>query len=82
VAGFSPLIAAALVAQAGGEPWLVAVWMIVTAAISLVAFLAARETRDIRHGHRGHDPDHDNPADRHVGRRRPPLRVGVEARRR
>jgi MFS transporter, MHS family, shikimate and dehydroshikimate transport protein len=47
VAGFSPLIAAALVAQAGGEPWLVAVWMIVTAAISLVAFLAARETRDI-----------------------------------
>ncbi len=47
IAGFSPLIAAALVAQAGGEPWLVAVWMIVTAAVSLVAFLYSRETREI-----------------------------------
>ena len=45
IAGFSPLIAAALVAQAGGAPWLVAGWMILTAAVSFVAFLYSRETR-------------------------------------
>ena len=40
-----PLIAAALLAQGGGAPWLVAAWIIVTAVISLVAFLAAQEAR-------------------------------------
>ena len=41
--GFSPLISAAL----DGRPWLVAAWMIFTAAVSLVAFLFSTETRDI-----------------------------------
>jgi MFS transporter, MHS family, shikimate and dehydroshikimate transport protein len=45
--GFSPLIAAALVAQAGGTGWLVAVWMIFTALISFAAFWLAREGKDI-----------------------------------
>jgi metabolite-proton symporter len=45
--GFSPLISAALVRTLDGQPWLVAVWMIFTAAISLVAFLYSAETRDI-----------------------------------
>jgi MFS transporter, MHS family, shikimate and dehydroshikimate transport protein len=45
--GFSPLIAAALVAQAGGTGWLVAVWIIGTAAISFVAFWLAKEGKDV-----------------------------------
>jgi MFS transporter, MHS family, shikimate and dehydroshikimate transport protein len=45
--GFSPLISAALVGALDGQPWLVAVWMIFTAVISLVAFLYSTETRDI-----------------------------------
>ncbi|MFC0533230.1 MFS transporter [Phytohabitans kaempferiae] len=47
VSGFSPLVAAALLRAGGGEPWLVAGWIIVTALISLVAFLYSKETRDI-----------------------------------
>ncbi|MET0132687.1 MAG: MFS transporter [Kibdelosporangium sp.] len=45
--GFSPLISAALVAQAGGKGWLVALWMIGTAAISFVAFWLSKESKDI-----------------------------------
>ncbi|MPZ84433.1 MAG: MFS transporter [Actinophytocola sp.] len=45
--GFSPLIAAALVAQAGGTGWLVAVWMIGTAAVSFVAFWLSEESKDV-----------------------------------
>jgi MFS transporter, MHS family, shikimate and dehydroshikimate transport protein len=45
VAGFSPLLSAALLDAAGGAPWLVALWMIFTAVVSLVAFLYAREAR-------------------------------------
>lgn len=45
--GFSPLIAAALVAQAGGKGWLVALWMIFTAVVSLVAFLLSSEGKDV-----------------------------------
>jgi MHS family shikimate/dehydroshikimate transporter-like MFS transporter len=45
--GFSPLIAAALVAQAGGEGWLVALWMIFTAVVSFVAFYLSRESREV-----------------------------------
>jgi MFS transporter, MHS family, shikimate and dehydroshikimate transport protein len=45
--GFSPLIAAALVAQAGGKGWLVAVWIIFTAAISFVAFWLSKESKDV-----------------------------------
>ncbi|CAM3543594.1 MFS transporter [Kibdelosporangium persicum] len=45
--GFSPLIAAALVAQAGGKGWLVAVWMIFTAVISFVAFWLSKESKDV-----------------------------------
>jgi MFS family permease len=45
IAGFSPLVSAALLRAAGGSPWLVAIWMIFTAAVSLVAFLYAKEAR-------------------------------------
>ncbi|MFI6032545.1 MFS transporter [Amycolatopsis magusensis] len=45
--GFSPLIAAALVAQADGKGWLVAGWMIFTAAVSFVAFYLSKESKDI-----------------------------------
>ena len=47
IAGFSPLIAASLQNQLGGEPWLIAVLMIVVCLISLVAFLAAAEGKDV-----------------------------------
>jgi MHS family shikimate/dehydroshikimate transporter-like MFS transporter len=45
--GFSPLISAALLSALDGAPWLVAGWMIFTAAISFWAFWVARETRNI-----------------------------------
>jgi MFS family permease len=45
--GFSPLIAAALVAQAGGKGWLVALWIIGTAAVSFVAFWLSKESKDM-----------------------------------
>ncbi|MGI5146903.1 MFS transporter [Plantactinospora sp. CA-294935] len=45
ISGFSPLVAAALLSTADGSPWLVALWIIFTAVVSLVAFLVARETR-------------------------------------
>ncbi len=45
--GFSPLIAAALVAQAGGSGWLVACWMIFTAVVSFVAFYLSKESKDM-----------------------------------
>jgi MFS transporter, MHS family, shikimate and dehydroshikimate transport protein len=45
--GFSPLIAAALVAQADGKGWLVALWMIFTAVVSFVAFYLSRESREV-----------------------------------
>jgi MFS transporter, MHS family, shikimate and dehydroshikimate transport protein len=47
VAGFSPLVAAALLAAGDGRPWLVAGWIVVTSLVSLVAFLFSKETRDI-----------------------------------
>lgn len=46
IAGFSPLLAAWLQSQLGGQPWLIAVMMIAVCAISLVAFLAAKEGKD------------------------------------
>ena len=45
--GFSPTLSAALLGWAGGDPWLVAAWMIFACAVSLVAFLASEETRDL-----------------------------------
>jgi MFS transporter, MHS family, shikimate and dehydroshikimate transport protein len=45
--GFSPLIAAALVAQADGKGWLVAVWIIGTAVVSFVAFWLSKESKDV-----------------------------------
>ena len=47
IAGFSPLLAASLQNLLGGEPWLIAVLMIAVCAISLVAFLLAKEGKDI-----------------------------------
>ncbi|WP_199431799.1 MFS transporter [Qaidamihabitans albus] len=47
LAGFSPLIASALLTQAGGRPWLVAVWIIFTAVVSFVAFVYSRESRHL-----------------------------------
>ena len=44
IAGFSPTIATALLAAGGGNPWLVALFMILAAVISLIAFLASSET--------------------------------------
>ncbi|MEB3369693.1 MFS transporter [Saccharopolyspora mangrovi] len=47
IAGFSPTIAAALLAASGGQPWLIALFMVVTAVISLVAFLYSKETKEV-----------------------------------
>jgi MHS family shikimate/dehydroshikimate transporter-like MFS transporter len=47
LAGFTPLIAAALVAAAGGAPWVVAAYIAALCVISLIAFLAAPESKDI-----------------------------------
>jgi MHS family shikimate/dehydroshikimate transporter-like MFS transporter len=47
IAGFSPLLAASLQNRLGGEPWLIAVLMIVVCIISAVAFVAAREGKDL-----------------------------------
>jgi MHS family shikimate/dehydroshikimate transporter-like MFS transporter len=47
IAGFSPTIATALAGALDGAPWLVAGFMIVSALISLVAFLASVETKDV-----------------------------------
>jgi MFS transporter, MHS family, shikimate and dehydroshikimate transport protein len=47
LAGFSPLLAASLQNQLGGDPWLIAVLMIVVCAISFVAFAAAEEGKDV-----------------------------------
>ncbi|GAA1753720.1 MFS transporter [Streptomonospora arabica] len=47
IAGFSPVAATALLARSGGDPWLVALLMIGAAAVSLVAFIFSRETREI-----------------------------------
>jgi MHS family shikimate/dehydroshikimate transporter-like MFS transporter len=52
VAGFSPLVSAALLTAGGDQPWLIALWMIFTAAVSLVAFLYAREARHMDIGAR------------------------------
>ena len=47
IAGASPLVATFLVAQAGGDAWPVALFMIATAAVSFVAFLYSRESRQV-----------------------------------
>ena len=43
--GFSPLIAAALLAVGGGRPWLIVGYFAVLAAITFAAAYAATETR-------------------------------------
>jgi MHS family shikimate/dehydroshikimate transporter-like MFS transporter len=45
--GFSPTLSAALLGWGGGDPWLVAAWMVLACLVSLVAFLASEETRDL-----------------------------------
>lgn len=45
--GLSPLVASALVIQGGGTGWPVAVRMLITAGISLVAFAFSRETKSL-----------------------------------
>jgi MHS family shikimate/dehydroshikimate transporter-like MFS transporter len=47
VAGFTPLIASALVATAGGAPWMVAAYIIGLCLISLIAFVATPELKDM-----------------------------------
>jgi MHS family shikimate/dehydroshikimate transporter-like MFS transporter len=47
LAGFTPLIAAAMVAAAGGAPWMVAAYIAGLCVISLIAFLAAPELKDM-----------------------------------
>jgi len=47
IAGFSPLVAAALLTAAGGRPWLVAGWVVLTSLVSVIAFAFSRETRDV-----------------------------------
>jgi MHS family shikimate/dehydroshikimate transporter-like MFS transporter len=47
LAGFTPLIAAAMVAAAGGAPWVVAAYIAALCVISLIAFLAAPELKDM-----------------------------------
>ncbi|WP_216093864.1 MFS transporter [Streptomyces abyssalis] len=56
LAGFSPFIAAALLGYADGDPWLVAVFMAATAAVSLVAFLYSKESRQTDVGLEEHAP--------------------------
>jgi len=50
VAGFSPLVSAALLGAGGDKPWLVAAFFVGLALISLVAFLFSAETRDVEIG--------------------------------
>ena len=47
IAGFSPLIFAALLSANGDQPWLVAAFFVGLAVISLVAFLYSAETKDV-----------------------------------
>jgi MHS family shikimate/dehydroshikimate transporter-like MFS transporter len=47
LAGFTPLIAAAMVAAAGGAPWVVAAYIAALCLISLIAFVAAPELKDM-----------------------------------
>jgi MFS transporter, MHS family, shikimate and dehydroshikimate transport protein len=42
--GLTPLIATSLLAEAGGEPWLVAAYMVVVALISIAAAYFLKET--------------------------------------
>ena len=56
VAGFSPLVAAALQNQLDGEPWLIATLMVVVCLVSLVAFVAAEEGKDVDIEQMGPEP--------------------------
>jgi MHS family shikimate/dehydroshikimate transporter-like MFS transporter len=47
IAGFSPLVSAALLGAGGDEPWLVAAFFVGLSLISLVAFLFSAETKDV-----------------------------------
>ncbi|HLU59554.1 MAG TPA: MFS transporter [Pseudonocardia sp.] len=47
LAGFTPLIAAALVAAAGGAPWVVAGYVAALCVVSLIAFAATPELKDV-----------------------------------
>ncbi|MEO3749976.1 MFS transporter [Streptomyces sp. B6B3] len=47
IGGFSPFIATWLLDVGDGSPWLIALYLALTAAVSLVAFLYSRETRGV-----------------------------------
>ncbi len=47
IAGFSPLVSAALLSANDDRPWLVAAFFVGLAIISLVAFLYSVETKDV-----------------------------------
>lgn len=48
--GFSPTLSAALLGWGVGDPWLVAACMIFACLVSLIAFLASEETKDLEMG--------------------------------
>jgi MFS family permease len=47
ISGFSPLVSGILLGAGGGEPWLIALWMIVVSGVSFIAFLASAESRQV-----------------------------------
>jgi MHS family shikimate/dehydroshikimate transporter-like MFS transporter len=56
IAGFSPLVAAALQNQLDGAPWLIATLMVGVSLVSLAAFVAAEEGKDVDIEHMGPEP--------------------------
>jgi MHS family shikimate/dehydroshikimate transporter-like MFS transporter len=68
LAGFSPFIASSLQNRLDGEPWLIAAFMVLVCLISLVAFAAAHEGKDVDIEEMGPEPiataGTDSPSDR------------------
>jgi MHS family shikimate/dehydroshikimate transporter-like MFS transporter len=56
LAGFSPFIASSLQNRADGEPWLIAAFMVLVSLVSLVAFAAADEGKDVDIEEMGPEP--------------------------
>ncbi len=56
IAGFSPLVAASLQNRLDGEPWLIALLMVGVCLVSLAAFAAAAEGKDVDINDMGPEP--------------------------